>query len=120
MVVTVGSERGIGGRNQEYALSAALGITGCRNTVIASVDTDGTDGPGTQFSTGPDSMPGCFAGGIVDSTTAAEAEKAGLSIVEGIKKHDTSPILWKLGDGIVATPNISLVDFTVALVGGIG
>ena len=120
MVVTVGNERGIGGRNQEYALSAALGISGCRNTVIASVDTDGTDGPGTQFSTGPDSMPGCFAGGIVDGDTVAEAGKAGLNIDEGIKRHNTSPILWKLDSGIVATPNISLVDFTVALVGRTG
>jgi glycerate-2-kinase len=101
-------------------LSAALGIAGCRNTVIASVDTDGTDGPGTQFSAGPGSMPGCFAGGIVDGGTVAEAGKAGLNIDEGIKRHNTSPILWELDSGIVATPNISLVDFTVALVGGTG
>ena len=118
MVVAVGNERGIGGRNQEYALAAALGISGSRNTVIASVDTDGTDGPGTQLSTGPDSMPCCLAGGIVDGETVAEAKKAGLNIDEGIKKHNTSPILWKLDSGIVATPNISLVDFTVALVIG--
>ena len=118
IVVTVGSERGIGGRNQEFALSAALGIAGSRNVVIASVDTDGTDGPGTQFFTGPDDMPHCLTGGIVDGETAAEARRAGLNIDEEIRRHNTSPILWKLGNGIVATPNISLVDFTVALVTG--
>jgi glycerate-2-kinase len=118
VVVTVGSEKGIGGRNQELALSAALEIAGTKNIVIASVDTDGTDGPGTQFFTGPDSLPQCLAGGIVDGETAPEARKAGLNINEELKRHNTSPLLWKLGDGIVATPNISLVDFTVALVTG--
>jgi len=118
VVVTVGNERGIGGRNQEFALSAALGIAGSRNIVIASVDTDGTDGPGTQFFIGPDGMPHCLTGGIVDGETVAEAKKARLNIDEEIKKHNTSPILWELESGIVATPNISLVDFTVALVIG--
>jgi glycerate-2-kinase len=116
IVVTVGSERGIGGRNQEFALSAAQEIVGSGNIVIASVDTDGTDGPGTQFFTGPDGMPHCLAGGLVDGETIAEAKRIGLNPDEEIKKHNTSPILWKLGDGIIATPNISLVDFTVALV----
>ena len=52
LVVTVGQEKGIGGRNQELALSAALRIAGSENIVIASVDTDGTDGPGSQYSGG--------------------------------------------------------------------
>ncbi len=118
VVVTVGNEEGIGGRNQEYALSAALGIAGSKNIVIASVDTDGTDGPGTQFFTGPDGMPHCLAGGIVDGETVAEAREVGINIDEEMKKHNTSPTLWKLKNGIVATPNISLNDFTVALVIG--
>ncbi|MFQ5997255.1 MAG: MOFRL family protein, partial [Dehalococcoidales bacterium] len=118
IVVTVGNERGIGGRNQEFALSAAPGIAGSKNIVIASVDTDGTDGPGTQFFIGPDGMPHCLAGGMVDGETVTEAKKAGINIDEEIKKHNTSPVLWKLESGIVATPNISLVDFTIALVIG--
>lgn len=118
VVVTVGNEEGIGGRNQEYALSAALGISGSKNTVIASVDTDGTDGPGTQFFTGPDGMPHCLAGGIVDGETVAEAREAGISLDEEMKRHNTSPVLWKLENGVMATPSISLVDLTVALVMG--
>jgi glycerate-2-kinase len=61
-------------------------------------------------------MPHCLAGGIVDGETVTEAREAGINIDEEMKKHNTSPVLWKLGNGIVATPNISLVDFTVALV----
>jgi len=116
MLVTVGKEEGIGGRNQEFALSAALRIAGSKNIVIASVDTDGTDGPGTQFTNGPEDMPSCLAGGIVDGETVEEAKKAGVNIVEELKRHNTSPALWKLKSGIIARPNISLNDLTVALV----
>ena len=118
MIVTVGKEEGIGGRNQEFALSAALGIAGSKNIVIASVDTDGTDGPGTQFTNGPEDMPPCLAGGIVDGETVEEAKKAGVNIVEELKRHNTSPALWKLKNGIIARPNISLNDLTIALVMG--
>ncbi len=36
---------GRGGRNQELALSAALGIAGLEKTLIFSIGSDGTDGP---------------------------------------------------------------------------
>ncbi len=118
MIVTVGEEKGIGGRNQEFSLAAAQSIDGSENIVIASVDTDGTDGPGTQFAESLKEMPPCLAGGIVDGETAAEAKALGIDLDEEMKKHNTSPPLWKLRSGIVATPNISLIDFTVALVLG--
>ncbi len=118
MVVTVGNKQGIGGRNQEFALSAALGIGGSKNIVIGSVDTDGTDGPGTQFVKGLEDLPSCLAGGIVDGETLAESRKAGVNIIEEMKRHNTSPTVWKLKSGVWVTPNISLIDFTVALVMG--
>jgi len=118
MVVTVGKETGIGGRNQEFVLSAAQGIDGSKNIVIGSVDTDGTDGPGIQFAEGLEGIPTCLAGGIVDGGTVEEARNAGINLAEELKKHNTSPTLWKLKSGIVATPNISLIDLTVALVMG--
>jgi glycerate-2-kinase len=37
--------KGKGGRNQEFALSAAMEIEGCEGVVILSAGTDGTDGP---------------------------------------------------------------------------
>jgi glycerate 2-kinase len=118
MVVTVGKEHGIGGRNQEFTLSAALGISGSKNTVIASVDTDGTDGPGFQFRSVFEGMPNCLAGGIVDGHTVNEAMQFSIDINEQLRKHDTSLALWTLKNGIVARPNISLNDLTVALITG--
>ncbi len=118
MIVTVGKEKGIGGRNQEFALSAARSIAGSENIVIASVDTDGTDGPGSQFADEKSGLPPCLAGGIVDGCTLAEAEDAGIDITAELKSHNTSPVLWKLNNGILATPSISLLDLTVILVSG--
>ena len=120
MIVTVGESKGIGGRNQEFALSAAIGIQGSDNIVIASVDTDGTDGPGHQFSDGAGDLPACLAGGVVDGHTLSEAEDAGVDLEGELKDHNTSPVLWELQSGIVATPNISLLDLTVILVSGRG
>ncbi|MCX5916244.1 MAG: hypothetical protein NTX30_06090, partial [Deltaproteobacteria bacterium] len=117
LVVTVGKEKGIGGRNQEFALSAALKIAGSENIVIASVDTDGTDGPGFQFSNGEKEMP-CLSGGIVDGWTVEEARERGVDIIGELKHHNTTPALWKLDSGIVVSPNISVIDLTVALVLG--
>lgn len=55
--VTLPSDHGLGGRNQEVALSAALRLQGSEGIVVASVGTDGTDGPTDA------------AGGIVDGST---------------------------------------------------
>jgi glycerate 2-kinase len=117
LVVTVGKERGIGGRNQEFVLSAALKIAGSENIVIGSVDTDGTDGPGTQFADDPGEFP-CLAGGIVDGQTAEQAKSFGIDLIGELKRHNTTPALVKLKSGVVASPNISLIDLTVALIMG--
>ena len=106
----------MGGRNQEFALCTAQEIAGSKRIVIGSVDTDGTDGPGIQFTSGPKNIPTCLAGGVVDGETVTEAENAGINIVEELKKHNTSSPLWKLNSGVLATPNISMIDLTVALV----
>jgi len=50
--------KGRGGRNQELALAAALGIRGLKDTVLLSLGSDGTDGPTDA------------AGGLVDGHTA--------------------------------------------------
>jgi len=115
LLVTVGKAKGVGGRNQEFALSAALRIAGSRNVVVGSVDTDGTDGPGTQFHNYGGEMP-CLAGGIVDGETILAAERAGIDIHEELKNHNSTFTLWKLKSGVVATPNISLGDLGVILV----
>lgn len=117
MRVTVDQYQGIGGRNQEFALASATVIKGCDNVVIASVDTDGTDGPGGLNLRG---APKCLSGGIVDGYTADEAERQGIDITTALKEHNVSEALWKLECGISAEQNISLNDLTVILVGATG
>lgn len=74
---------GKGGRNQELALQAALLMkkSSIRNVVLASVGTDGTDGPTDA------------AGTIVDGSTIARLEG---SAVESLRKHDAYTYLSQL------------------------
>ncbi|WP_297417188.1 glycerate kinase [Thermococcus sp.] len=73
--VTIGGEAGLGGPNQEFAMSIARKISGL-NAVVLAVDTDGTDGP-----TGA-------AGGIVDGKTIERLEKAGINVEDVLRRHD--------------------------------
>lgn len=77
---------GKGGRNQEFALAAAIASAGLPNAVILAAGTDGTDGPTDA------------AGGIVDGTTLARAAKIGLSPIEFLDRNDSYSILDALGD----------------------
>ena len=117
LLVTVGQEKGVGGRNQEYALAAALTIAGSQNIVMAGVDTDGTDGPG-GFSAVDAAAIHCLSGGIVDGETVAAAQRIGVDIRGALKTHATSHALWRLKSGVAATQNISLTDLGVTLVMG--
>lgn len=81
---------GLGGRNQELALSAAQGIAGMENTAVFSVGSDGTDGPTDA------------AGGYVDGDTAAALEKLGVSIPAVLKANDSYYALRNV-DGLVVT-----------------
>lgn len=112
-VVTVGKETGIGGRNQEYCMAAALQIAGSERVVIGAVDTDGTDGPGGFVCEG---APECLAGAVVDGYTAVQAESAGIDFYRALKTHATSEPLWKLGCGVAATANVSALDLRVILI----
>ncbi|RME99534.1 MAG: DUF4147 domain-containing protein [Chloroflexi bacterium] len=119
MVVTVGNKKGMGGRNQEYALRAALELAPTDNIVMGSVDSDGTDGPGKQFIDGYDDIP-VLSGAIVDGSTVARARELGLNLYDELKEHNTSPPLYKLGDGVIAVPGIAMGDLSVTLVLGRG
>ncbi len=88
--VTISGEAGKGGPNQELALSSAKKIAGLRGCCIASVDTDGTDGPTDA------------AGGIVDSYTAEVLESRGIDLDEYLAKHDAYEAL-KIANGLVIT-----------------
>ena len=113
-VVTVGKEKGIGGRNQEYCIAAATRIAGSKNIVIGAVDTDGTDGPGGFRY--PDA-PECLAGAVVDGCTADEAKRAGIDLSEALKTHGASEPLWKLNCGVDAKSNVSALDLRIIYIG---
>ena len=96
---------GLGGRNQELALSAADGIAGLKDTVIFSFGSDGTDGPTDA------------AGGIVDGTTKEKLEEAGLKIYEVLRKNDSYHALQAVQSLIVTGPTGTNVnDVAVVLI----
>jgi glycerate 2-kinase len=107
LVVAVGDEAGIGGRNQEFALAAAARTAGSENIVIASADSDGGDGPTT------------VAGGIVDGDTMGRAQAMGMDLVDILRRHDTGAAMEKLGDTIVTgVQPTNVQDLRVIYVGG--
>jgi glycerate-2-kinase len=119
MLVTVGKDGGIGGRDQECALSSAVIIKNQKRIVIGCVDTDGTDGPGGVFDDKAAALGiKALSGGIVDGYTVQEADTKGLNVGAALKSHATSLPLWKLDSGIWATQNISVQDLVVVLVMG--
>jgi glycerate-2-kinase len=117
MLVTVGKETGMGGRNQEYILGAALEIGNTHHVVMGSVDSDGTDGPGHQFVDDEEyaKIP-VLTGGVVDSSTLARAEEMGIDLAAALKRHDTSPALYELGDAVVSIAGMSMGDLSVTLI----
>ncbi len=106
LVVTVGDGTGSGGRNQEFALATAPRIAGSRRIVVASVDSDGSDGP-TEM-----------AGGIVDGETMDRARAAGLDVFAELRQHDSTRVLRRLGDAIfTGVRGTNVQDLRVVYVG---
>ncbi|MDD3704628.1 MAG: glycerate kinase [Clostridiaceae bacterium] len=98
--------KGMGGRNQELALSAAEGISGLSNVCIFSVGSDGTDGPTDA------------AGGIVDGNTANILKQQGLSINAVLADNDSYNALKECGGLVITGPTGTNVnDFCVVLKG---
>ena len=114
-VVTVGKECGVGGRNQEYCLAAAMKIAGSKSVVIGAVDTVGTDGPGGFVY---ENAPSCLAGAVVDGYTIDEAKEKGIDLHNALKTHGTSEPLWRLDCGVWATANVSALDLRIIYIGG--
>lgn len=96
---------GLGGRNQEIALSAAIGIQDLEGVAVFSVGSDGTDGPTDA------------AGGYVDYNTVSIMEKMGISIYKYLNNHDSYHCLDSVGQLIKTGPTGTNVnDVTVVLV----
>jgi glycerate 2-kinase len=119
MTVPVGNATGIGGRNQEFSLAAAVRISDpfLSGITVGSVDTDGTDGPGIQMVSSGDSDFRTLAGGVVDGQTLAAARAMGIDLLAELKNHNSTPVSMKLKSGIY-TGNTGIVggDLRVALI----
>ena len=96
--------KGLGGRNTEFALSAAREIAGLRDTAIFSAGTDGTDGP-----TGA-------AGAFADGTTIPRAEKLGLNAEARLTDNDSYRFFEALGDLCKTGPtNTNVMDIQIVI-----
>jgi glycerate 2-kinase len=96
---------GLGGRNQEMALSAALEIAGLEDVMIIPLATDGTDGPTDA------------AGAIADGSTLRRAQEAGLSASQYLADNDSYQFFQQLGDLLITGPtNTNVNDLTFTFV----
>lgn len=97
---------GKGGRNQEFALSAAMEIEGYDGIVILSAGTDGTDGPTDA------------TGAIVDSNTCKDArERFRLKPEESLSRNDSYNFFNKTGEHIITGPTLTnVMDIMISLI----
>jgi len=95
---------GIGGRNHELALAAALELSGRRPVVILAAGTDGIDGL-TEA-----------AGAVVDPATVARARVAGIDPAAALDDNDSGPALAATGDAIRTGPTgTNVCDVVIVL-----
>jgi hydroxypyruvate reductase len=93
---------GLGGRNQEFVLAAAIDIAGLPNVVILSAGTDGSDGPTDA------------AGAIADGRTLDRLPGAR----EFLANNDSYHYFEQLGDLIKTGPtNTNVMDVRIILIG---
>jgi hydroxypyruvate reductase len=90
--------QGSGGRNQELALAAAYGLRGMRDVLLASIGTDGNDGPTDA------------AGAFVDGSTLDRAAALGLDAQRALADNDSYTFFDRLGDLIRTGPTNTNVN----------
>ena len=96
--------KGKGGRNQELALAAAVGIDGLPGAAVFSVGSDGTDGPTDA------------AGGYVDHETAGTLKAQGIDIFQVLRNNDAYHALQACEGLVITGPTGTNVnDVAVAL-----
>ena len=95
---------GKGGRNQEFALAAAIEIAGYSNIGILCAGTDGTDGPTDA------------AGAFANSSTLERASRLGLSADEFLANNDSYHFFEGLGDLVKTGPTgTNVMDINIML-----
>ena len=105
--VTLAPQHGLGGRNQEFVLAAALklGSAGLRDVVVLSGGTDGEDGPTDA------------AGAWADETTLSRAATLGLAPADFLARNDAYHFFAPLGDLLkTGLTHTNVMDVRVLLV----
>jgi len=96
---------GKGGRNQEFALAAAIKMVGMSNTIVLSAGTDGSDGPTDA------------AGAIADETTLQRSIDAGLTPQQYLDNNDSYNFFDRLNDLYKTGPtNTNVMDLRIVLI----
>ncbi len=97
--------KGLGGRNTEFVLAAAMEIGGLPQVVVFSAGTDGTDGPTDA------------AGAVADGKTLARAEEQGLSAARYLADNDSYHFFEALGDLVKTGPTMTnVMDLRIVIV----
>ena len=97
---------GLGGRNQEFVLAAAIDLAGSNEVVVLSGGTDGTDGPTDA------------AGAIADGATLERAGRLGLDARQFLAENDSYRFFDALGDLLKTGPTgTNVMDLRLVLVG---
>jgi glycerate 2-kinase len=97
---------GLGGRNQEFVLAAAIALEGAGGVTVLSAGTDGTDGPTDA------------AGAMADGSTVTRARALGLDAREFLANNDSYHFFEKV-EGLIKTgpTGTNVMDVRVVLVG---
>jgi len=96
---------GLGGRNQECAMGCAREIQGLRGAAMASIGTDGIDGPTDA------------AGAVVDGMTVSRSEKLNLRFDELLNQNDSYRFFLPLKDLVMTgRTNTNVNDIAIAVV----
>jgi hydroxypyruvate reductase len=96
---------GLGGRNQEFCVAAAMAIDGLDGVVILSGGTDGTDGPTDA------------AGGIVDGSTIERGKAQQIDAGIYLTRNDYYHFLQATGDLLVTGPTLTnVMDLQITLI----
>ena len=97
--------KGLGGRNQEFSLAAAIDIAGTDSIVVLSGGTDGTDGSTDA------------AGAMADNNTLKRAEDMGMDPYSFLEDNDSYHFFKKLDDLFITGPtNTNVMDLRIIIV----
>lgn len=96
---------GLGGRNQEFVLAAAIELDGCGPVTIFSAGSDGADGPTDA------------AGAVADERTVARARSMGMDASAFLDANDSYRFFERVG-GLVKTgpTGTNVMDVRILLV----